>query len=160
MLTTYTLFVQNKVNLLCSVAQFYNSDEPRTAAAMAHLSATQNPGTAGCDNCVLREGLGLLQCNHHFVLRGRLSGTYGPASLKVLRDLDVFYIQGGYILAQSLSFIYFFLVVYSLYIEMTNQMAPNQLAAWQQPAEQLPFFGAAHAPGSPNHGIDKLPCKS
>jgi hypothetical protein len=86
-------------------------------------------------------------------------GDYAEAITEALEDnsggsvsLDafsgneaMFMIQGGYILAQSLLFIYFFLVVYSLYIEMRNQ-----LAARQQPGQPLGFLGTAYAPGSTN----------
>ena len=78
----------------------------------------------------------------------------------VLTDLfvnheGVYYIHGGYILAMSLLFIYFFLVVYSFYIEMNHQ-----LAARLQPSQQPAFLGAVYPPGHINQGKTSPPCKT
>ncbi len=77
------------------------------------------------------------------------NNTDGAVFLVGFDNKGIFMVQGGYILAQSLLFIYFFLVVYSLYIEMKNQLAVRQ----QSSAQPSALLGAAYAPGSTNQGI-------
>jgi hypothetical protein len=63
----------------------------------------------------------------------------------------VFMVHGAYILAQALLFIYFFLIVYSLYIDMKNQLADRV-----QLGQSSAFLGAAYVQGSTNQGTNML----